>query len=577
MSSPEAPLILLQQEDGSWRQLVHPVRVVAAYALADVLPALAELDAATRGGLHAVGYLAYESAPAFDPHLATAAPSPFPLLWFQLGRALEDYPIPPCPPLPDLGWSPEIGARQYAESVRRVRDWIAAGDTYQVNLTYRQHAAWRGRKPHPWLALPLGQPRGAGAYLATSDFVIASASPELFFTRAGEQVLCRPMKGTAPRGRWAEEDLARREALHRSAKNRAENLMITDMVRNDLGRVASPGSVEVRDLFQIERYPTVWQMTSTVEARTRAPLVDLLAAVFPSASVTGAPKVRTMQIIRELETSPRGVYTGAIGWLGPGQRARFNVAIRTLWLDHASGLAQYGTGSGVVWDSDATSEFAECRDKTRVLGWAPPAFELLETIAWRPESEYELLRGHLDRLESSADCLGFACDRAAVAFRLTEAARGWTTPQRVRVLLNRRGGIRVESAAWSPPPAPPSRVAWADAAVDSSQVLLFHKTTDRRLYENARAGHPEVDDVLLWNERGELTESTIANVAVEIDGVWWTPPLDCGLLPGVLREHLLESGRIRERVVPRSGITPDTNLALFNSVRGWWPARLAAR
>jgi para-aminobenzoate synthetase/4-amino-4-deoxychorismate lyase len=575
MRTPDASLVLLQQADGSWQELCDPAGVITAHTPSEVLPALRELESASRRGLFAAGFLAYEAAAAFDPHLAVHPSPGRPLLWFQLGRRFSPYvPAPVRPPAP-ITWTPSISAADYHRAVDRVRAWIASGDTYQVNLTFRQYAEAPAAGDPPWLHLPLAQPQGVGAYFATPDFVLASASPELFFKRDGARVTCRPMKGTAPRGRWPGEDEARRTALQGSAKNRAENLMITDMVRNDLGRVARPGSVTVHELFAAERYPTVWQLTSTVTAETGAPLVDLLSALFPSASVTGAPKVRTMQIIRDLETTPRGVYTGAVGWLGPGEQARFNVAIRTVWQDRRSGRAEYGTGSGVVWDSSAASEFEECRDKTRVLDWTAPAFELLETLAWRPEAGFARREEHLDRLQASARYFDFPCDRTAVAAALEQAASTWSSAHRVRLLLDRHGVARVEARDLPSPPAAPARVGWATTPVRSDDIRLYHKTTDRRIYEQARAAAPQADDVLLWNERGELCEATIANVAVRIGDDWFTPPVECGLLPGVERRALLESGRLRERVIRRAEVTRDTELAIFNSVRGWWPARLA--
>jgi para-aminobenzoate synthetase/4-amino-4-deoxychorismate lyase len=350
--------------------------------------------------------------------------------------------------------------------------------------------------------------------------------------------------------------------------------MIVDMVRNDLGRIARTGTVKTTRLFDVERYPTVWQLTSTVEAESEASLPEIFSALFPSASVTGAPKVRTMAIIGELEASPRGNYTGAAGWLAPGGDASFNVSIRTVWIDRAAGEALYGTGGGVVWDSDAESEYAECLAKTRILADPVRSFDLLETLKWEPDAGYTLLTEHLDRLAESAAYFGFAVCRDTVAERLRGAAATWTAPRRVRLLAAPDGALRIEHAAWSPPPAPPTRVAWAPAPVHTSEIRLYHKTTDRQIYDEARRARPDCDDVLLWNERGELCEATVANVAARIGGDWITPPLSCGLLPGVMRRRLLETGRLREGVIPRREITPGTELALFNSVRGWCPARL---
>ena len=572
-ASPPAHAVL-QQEDGTWRTLAEPAGVLVARTLADVLPLLAEVESATRRGLHAAGFVAYEAAPAFDAHLTVHPPDNRPLAWFLLGRGLLPA-APPAAPPPTPAWRADTDAAGHAAGVRRIRELIAAGETYQVNYTFRQHAD-AGPDALAWQAFPLRQPHGVGACFTAPEFIVASASPELFFARAGDRIVCRPMKGTAARGRWSAEDAAQRDRLCASAKDRAENVMIVDMVRNDLGRVARGGTVRTPRLFDIERYPTVWQMTSTVEAETSAPLPELFQALFPSASVTGAPKVRTMQIIRALETSPRGLYTGAAGWVGPGGAARFNVAIRTAWVDREAGQVEYGTGSGIVWDSDPAAEHEECLAKTRVLGWSPPDFSLLETLAWRPDAGYVLLAQHLQRLADSAAYFGFRFDRATVEAALASADAAFAAPRRVRLLLDASGAPRIESAPLSLPPAPPPfHVQWASHPMRSADVLLYHKTTDRHAYDAARASCPGADDALLWNERGELTESTIANVAVRLGDAWYTPPLGCGLLPGVMRAQLLGEGRIRERTIRREELARGAELALFNSVRGWWPARLA--
>ena len=567
---------LLQQDDGSWRELLAPSDPVAAYTPDDVLALLAEVEAAGRRGLHAAGFVAYEAAAAFDPHLVTHPPDGRPLAWFTFGRELRPAAMPEAAAAAPLEWRRDISAADHAAGVRRIRELIASGDTYQVNYTFRQHDDESGVSPGTWMALPLLQPRGSGVCLAAPEFILASASPELFFDRRGDRIVCRPMKGTAARGRWSAEDAHNREALRRSAKDRAENVMIVDMVRNDLGRIARSGSVRTRSLFDVEQYPTVWQLTSSVEAESTAPLTEVFRALFPSASVTGAPKVRTMQIIRDLETSPRGAYTGAAGWVGPDGTARFNVAIRTAWIDRATGRAEYGTGSGIVWDSDPAAEHAECLAKTRVLGWSPPDFALLETLAWRSGDGYVLLPQHLQRLADSASYFGFRVDRATVEAALASADAAFAAPRRVRLLLDASGAPRIESAPLSLPPAPPPfHVQWASHPMRSADVLLYHKTTDRHAYDAARASCPGADDALLWNERGELTESTIANVAVRLGDAWYTPPLGCGLLPGVMRAQLLGEGRIRERTIRREELARGAELALFNSVRGWWPARLA--
>jgi para-aminobenzoate synthetase/4-amino-4-deoxychorismate lyase len=346
--------------------------------------------------------------------------------------------------------------------------------------------------------------------------------------------------------------------------------MIVDMVRNDLGRVAAVGSVEVPRLFEVEQYPTLWQMTSTVCARTHESLDAILAATFPPASITGAPKRRTMEIIAELESSPRRVYTGAIGVLSPGRRARFNVAIRTVLVHRASGRAEYGVGGGIVWDSTPAGEYAECATKARVLAHRPRDFDLLETLLWTGSGGYAYLSEHLRRLERSAAYFGFELDPVRVRRELDSLGRGLGIgPARVRLTVSPSGAVRAEARAWSTGSASGfGTVSLAAHAIDPSNVFLYHKTTNRQVYSEALQARPGSDDVLLWNSRGEVTESTVANVAVELDGVLCTPPLSSGLLPGTMRAWMLARGCLRERVLRVEDVLGDAPVYLFNSVRG---------
>jgi para-aminobenzoate synthetase/4-amino-4-deoxychorismate lyase len=328
-------------------------------------------------------------------------------------------------------------------------------------------------------------------------------------------------------------------------------------------------------------------MTSTVCAETAAPLDEILLALFPSASITGAPKVRTMEIIAEVERTPRGIYTGCVGVLGPGRRGWMNVAIRTLVVDRRRNLAEYGTGSGIVWDARAAAEFDECRTKTLVLGGLPPPFRLLETLAWVPREGLLLLDRHLRRIGDSAEYFGLVCDPGALRNRLAEATRGLRRPHRVRVLLDERGGIevsvtplglRVVTLSDRPPArsrTPVLRVATAPEPVRRSDLFLYHKTTRRQVYDQALAGRPGFDEVILWNEEGEVTEATIANVVVRDDSGYWTPPVASGLLPGTFRGHLMERGAIRERRITVEELRDAREVWLINSVRGWRRCRVS--
>jgi para-aminobenzoate synthetase/4-amino-4-deoxychorismate lyase len=553
--------------------------VIEARALAEVVPALREVEAAAGRGMHAVGFVAYEAAPALDAALVCRPPAPeLPLLWFALFRHRGAAPALQAPAEGEEGelssWKASLGYAQYAERVAAIREWIAAGDTYQANLTFPLHARFAGSDLALYRELCLSQRSGYCALLRLPRFTIASASPELFFRwRAGELEL-RPMKGTRPRGRWPQEDRERAAELLRSPKERAENLMIVDLLRSDAGRLAEFGSVHVPALFQVESYPTVHQLTSTIRARTRTgvTLVDLFRALFPSGSVTGAPKVRTMQILAGLEHSPRGVYTGAIGMVSPDEVV-FNVPIRTLVLRPGEGTAELGVGSGITFDSHAEQEYRECLQKAAFARGASRRCELLETMLFDPDRGIVLLDEHLDRLAASADYFGYPLDAGAARAACARAVAGADGPCRLRLLVAPGGEARVERHPAGPTLAA-IRACVARRPVDSHDPLLYHKTTCREAYRQRLSEHPGMDDVLLRNERGELTEFTIGNLVLRRGGVHWTPPLPSGLLAGVLRGALLRQGALRERVLREEDLRGADAVFRINSVQGWTPVEL---
>ena len=401
--------------------LTGPDEVVCAHRLDDVLPCLARVEAGVSRGLHAAGFIAYEAAPAFDAALAAHPPGEIPLLWFGLYRWVRQWsPEGRREAVFTVGsWSPQVPEDAYLKAIRRIRAYIAAGDVYQVNYTFPLHASFEGDSLGLFGRLCRAQSSDYCVFVNAGRFHVLSASPEMFFDLEGDRLTTRPMKGTRPRGRWPEEDLRLADELARSDKDQAENVMIVDLLRNDLGRIAEFGTVEVEQLFRVERYPTVWQLTSTIAAKTQAPVPEILRALFPCGSVTGAPKVRMMQIARELEPFPRGVYCGCVGWWFPGRRARFNVAIRTVVIDTVPGTATYGVGGGITWGSSPEGEYEECRVKTRLLMHAETDFELLESILF--DGEFFLLDEHLDRLAASAAYFDVPVDRGAVAAVLERA------------------------------------------------------------------------------------------------------------------------------------------------------------
>ena len=567
---PAGTALLFDGSTSQWRRFDSPTHTLVAHRLDEVRPALAALESAVAAGQWAAGFLSYEASPAFDAAYRVAPATDFPLLWFGLYDAPTVGELPPLGPRLALDWQPTVEIDDYLAAIARVKAQIAAGATYQVNYSYRLRAPFVGDDFALWRQMVAPHRPGYAAYLSLERWAIGSASPELFFERDGATVRSKPMKGTAPRGLWPADDLAKATWLRESAKNQAENVMIVDMVRNDLAQISAPGTVRVPQLFEVERHPTVWQMTSTVACESDASLTQLFGALFPASSITGAPKVRTMGIIEALESTPRQIYTGAIGFVGPAGEMQFNVAIRTALVDRVRGIAEYGTGGGIVWDSEARAERAEALTKTQLLSRAWPDFALLETMRWTAEEGYALIQRHLARLKGSADYFGFAYDEPRILTALGEAALGLPRcPHRVRLTVDRQGRPTVEASPLGN--EPPSRlVGLAPQPIDSRDPFLYHKTTHRVIYDAMRRGRNDCDDVLLWNERGELTESTIANLVVQLGGERFTPPVECGLLAGTLRAHLLDTGLLRERTISREELAEAEALYLINSVRGLW-------
>jgi len=583
------------------RLFMAPSRILAVNDPAQIPELFAEIEKAVAAGGFAAGFFAYECGGFFEPTVpARPLPRGQPLAWVGLypechvfdhctGEFIGGVP-------PDLarfaardevqsGAAPialrEITEQQYAGRIATIHEWIRCGDVYQLNFTFPLQVDAAGSAAALYARLRQRQPVEYSAFLHTGQGQqILSFSPELFFrldeSGSARRITTRPMKGTAPRGRTTREDCDLAQWLQSDPKNRSENLMIVDLLRNDLGRLCRFGSVRVNDLFAVERYDTLWQMTSTVtgELRPDVSFQQIFRALFPCGSVTGAPKVRAMQLLAELETEPRGLYTGAIGFFSREQTV-FSVAIRTLELSRGGG--RMGIGSGIVIDSDAAAEFRECALKaeflTRSTESLPNHFQLIETMLW--QQGFPLLSLHLDRLKESAAYFGFACQRAAVEEALLARAGGFAdrSPRKVRLLLARDGTLEIAAEALPEiaDPAKPARACLAQERTDSRDRMLFHKTTHRPLYARAfkKANEAGFDDVLFLNQCGEITEGAISNIFVERDGRWCTPPAPCGLLAGVYRRHLLETRKeIEEQVLSIEDLRQADAVYLANAVRG---------
>jgi para-aminobenzoate synthetase/4-amino-4-deoxychorismate lyase len=603
------------------RLFIHPLRVLQVFLPSEIPSLFAEIEAALALGQFVAGYFTYECGDAFEP---TAAQIPLPkgeaLAWFGVyprcclfdhrSGAFVGGDPPGLPLATETDHIPDIGPAafpltevEYAQRIAQIHQSIRNGDVYQLNFTMPLRFLGTGSTARLYSRLSARQPVGYSAFLhSRPGRQILSFSPELFFRVEGSsgqarRITTRPMKGTAARGRTTTEDRVLAAWLQNDSKNRAENLMIVDLIRSDLGRICTYGTVQVQNIFTAERYPTLWQMTSTVagELRPEVNFQQIFRALFPCGSITGAPKVRAMQLIAELEAAPRGVYTGAIGFFSPRETV-FSVAIRTLEIDHdledaaphsagrRSWKAKMGVGSGIVIDSHAADEFRECALKAAFLSseastlLAPPVagFSLIETMLW--QRVFPLLELHLDRLADSAAYFGFACSREAVRSALLAFAADFSHEgaYKVRLLMDSEGGLSLSSEALLEHSAPQAslgalRVWIAAQTTDSRDPMLFHKTTHRALYDAAwkQARQAGFHDVLFFNQRGELTESAIANVFVVKEGRWYTPPIECGLLAGVQRRHLLESRpEIETRVLHAEDLLHADAVYLSNAVRG---------
>lgn len=577
------------------QRLVHVQRVVQAHNAAELRAVLHTVEQAARAGCWCVGGLRYEAASALHPALTTQA-AQGPLAWFAVCEAPPAGAIQApgngglAPSLPALRWESTLSRAAFDTGMGHIHAGIAAGHYYQINYTQQLHgeAAAPVQGAALFAALQQAQPGGYALYLDMGAQQIASVSPELFFdwhqpASGSGHILTRPMKGTAARGASPAQDAAQAQHLQTSAKERAENVMIVDLLRNDLGQIAELGSVQVPSLFDVQALPSVWQMTSDVRARlpqaTR--LLDVFTALFPCGSVTGAPKRAAMQAIASLETEPRGWYCGALGVVRPdgagGIRATFNVPIRTVVVQgETRQVLRCGIGSGITADATAPGEWAEWRAKRAFIERVSMDFEVITTLAL-DAGQWRHLPLHVQRVQQAAVHFGYPFDAQALALTLQQVRD--THPSglwRVRIALNRQG-LLASKVEVCPPAAPVAYLRLAtEALAEAHSEFVRFKTTRRAHYERFAPQAAHIFDTLLWNEAGEITESTRCNVAALIDGQWVTPALACGLLNGVGRQMALAEGRMVEGVIRVADVPRVQQWALVNSLRGWLDAQLLA-
>ena len=567
--------ILFDAEKKTWLNFTKPSKIISTHNLDEVLDCLQNVESeALNNNFYAVGYVSYEASPAFDAALKVKDEKNFlPLIWFAL---FEKYEVIDLPTVEKQGcyfkeWKMSVTRKEYDKGIAEVKHNIYEGNTYQVNYTTRQYTEFNGNPFDLFCELAHTQKAKYSTFIDCNEFSICSASPELFFIHDDKKIVSKPMKGTAKRKFILEKDKCQVEWLHNSVKNRAENVMILDMIRNDIGRIADPGTVCVPIKFQIEKYPTVWQMTSTVTAVTNKKTIDIFKALFPCSSITGAPKANTMKIISELEATPRGVYTGALGFISPDNRAQFNVAIRTVVVNKKDGIAEFGVGGGIVWDSTDKDEYEECQIKTKFLNERQKDFCLLEALLWTRSEGYFLLDYHLRRIKRASEYFDYSINIEAVVKKLEILKDNFLGDKyKVRLLIDVFGNIKSEfSQLTENYKTGNPNVVIASEPINTNTPFVYYKTTNRSIYNKFKIDYPDYYDVILWNDKKEITETTAGNIVVEMNGNLFTPALNCGLLAGTFREYLLSVGKIKERIIKIEDLSGADNIYLINSVRKW--------
>ncbi len=574
-------IVYRQDPSGPWMLRDNPVRVYKTRTPEELSPLLDRVERETRTEhLFAAGFILYEAAGAFNPRFRHfPEPDNLPLAQFALYKEDEYRELPEVSSIGNdfqvSSLIPEISHEQYSAAFGRVREHIRQGNTYQINLTFRLRARFAG-DPFAWFCARASAGHGKYClYLEDDDFALASLSPELFFEYTGSPVktlTMKPMKGTAPR--TGDDDSLSARALSEDPKNCAENLMITDMIRNDAGMIALPGTVRVPALHETEIFPTLIQMTSTVTAETASSLGGVFSALFPCASITGTPKLRSTEIIHACETSPRGIYTGTIGMIRADGSGQFNVAIRTACFNKKTRMLYYGTGSGITWNSTSESEWEECMTKTRVAREQEP-FYVYESLLLE-DGELFLGERHLSRFTRSVLFFELVRDEASFRREMQQILETISVEHPLgafKVRIRFFGPDRETDYSCDPVPALPDpyTIALSRIRTDTTTVFSPHKTSNRSHLERALESVPDASDVIILNERGELAESSRANIVLELSGRKYTPPLSAGILPGVFREELLAAGEIEERALYPADYDKADTVYIINSVRRFVP------
>lgn len=560
-----------------------PMEVISCRNLNDIEPSLNKIEKMIKKGFFAAGFLSYEAGFAFQPIIRQKQSYDFPLLWFGIFKRpliFDHQNIEFIDSNRQNNYSindikAEVPEKQYINSIEKIKRQIEKGYTYQVNRTFKLNFSLKGSVSSLYMNLVKKQSASYSAFIRIGKQYILSFSPELFFKKEKGLINVKPMKGTIGRGRFLKEDIENIEHLYNCPKNRSENIMILDLLRSDLGRVSKTGTVKTIKLFEIEKYESLFQMTSTAKAETKqsVALLDLFEAMFPSGSVTGAPKIRTMQIINDIEKVPRGIYAGSIGFITPEKNCVFNVAIRTLLLDPSSGKGEMGIGSGIVYDSNPKKEYEECLLKAKFLTDKHENFRLIETILWEPVHGYALIKLHMQRLSESAAYFNYRYDKNYIIKLLNNVSKNFNKNQkhRVRLLLNKDGSLDINYSMLDQESVGRT-IAISSIKTNSADKWLYHKTTNRRLYDSEYDRYKKLGffDVIFKNKKGQITEGAISNIFIRKNDIFYTPPLECGVLSGVYRRHLLSERKysIKEKILYYEDILNADSIVVTNAIRG---------
>jgi len=561
----------------------RPIEIVSCRNLGGVKDSLNKIEKMIKKGFFAAGFVSYEMGFAFEPVFGKKESYDFPLLWFGIfdkplifnHREIEFTDDDPCGYQNINSIRADIPEKEYTDSIKKIKRFIEQGDTYQVNRTFKLDFSFNGCPHDIYLDLRKKQSVSYSAFIKCGGTYILSFSPELFFKLGKDIMQVKPMKGTIERGRFLKEDIENAHVLHNCPKNRSENIMIVDLLRNDLGRISKAGTVKTKKFFEVEKYESLFQMTSTAEGKIRrdVSLYELFGSVFPSGSVTGAPKIRTMQIIDEIEKCQRRIYTGGIGFITPEKSCVFNVAIRTLLLDKNAGTGEMGIGSGIVYDSESKKEYEECLLKAKFLTEPQTSFKLIETMLWDPARGYALMKLHMQRLLESADYFNYRYDQDKIIKKLNNESKAFDINQkyRVRLLLNRNGNVETSYSILDTKNTP-KIIAISSKPTESSEKWLYHKTTNRGLYDSEYSRYQKLGffDVIFKNEKSQITEGAISNIFIKKNRIYYTPPIKCGVLNGVYRRYLLQENKIkiREEIIYPEDLLKADSILITNAVRG---------